>query len=85
MHRSIWLWAVTMLFAGIANAFAFWVFARLDSAGYPRRWWRMEDFRLYSVYWKLAPKQGWSRLPLIGAGAALLIAGTALLIAVFGN
>jgi hypothetical protein len=78
MHKTTWilLWAVpvSLLCTGAANILAFWIFARLDSIGYPRHWWRMEDFGLYKVYWKLAPEHGWSRLPLVAAGAFFLVA-----------
>lgn len=85
VFKSIWFWAVAMPCAGIANVLAFWVFARLDSVGHPRHWWRMEDFTLYRLYWKLAPEHGWSRLPLVAAASSFLVAGIALLAAFFGS
>jgi hypothetical protein len=72
--------------AGIANFLAFWVFARLDSIGHPRHWWRLgEDFRLYRLYWKLAPEHRWSRVPLIAAASFFLVAGAGLFLAFFGS
>jgi hypothetical protein len=44
----------------------------------------MEDFTLYRVYWKVALKHGWSRVPLIAAAGFFLIAVAAFL-AVFGS
>lgn len=71
--------------AGVATVLAFWIFARLDSVGHPRHWWRNEDLRLYRLYWKLAPEHDWSRVPLVAAAISFLIAGVALFIAAFGN
>ena len=85
MREPIWFWAVSIPCGGIANVFAFWIFARLDSIGHSRHWWRMEDFSLYRLYWNLAPENGWSRAPLIGAAMFFLIAGVALFLAVFGS
>jgi hypothetical protein len=78
--RELWFWAVAIPCAAIANFFAFQIFTRLESAGYPRRWWRMEDFRLYKLYWKLAPEHGWSRTPLIAAGVCFVIVAVAVLL-----
>jgi hypothetical protein len=63
-------WTVSIPCAAVANVLAIWIFARLKTLGFERRWWKQQDFFLYATYWRLAPKQGWSRLPLI-AGAAL--------------
>jgi len=65
-------WTVSIPCAVAAIALAIWIFSRLEALGFKRRWWKQEDFFLYATYWRLAPKQGWSRLPLI-AGAALFI------------
>jgi hypothetical protein len=82
MHKPIWFWfwTVSIPCAGVANVLAFWIFARLHSIGYTRHWWRMEDFKLYKLYWELAPEHGWSRLPLIAAGGFFLIACAVLLL-----
>jgi hypothetical protein len=85
MHKTMWFWAVAMACAGITNALALWIFTRLAAVGYPRRWWRMEDFKLYKLYWKLAPEHGWSRMPLLASGVSLLIAGAALFLALFAS
>jgi len=85
MREPIWFWAVSIPCAGIANFLAFWIFARLDSIGHPRHWWRMEDIRLYRLYWKLAPEHRWSRVPLIAAASLFLIAGAAMFLAAFGS
>ena len=85
MHGGIWFWAVGVPCAGIANVLAFWIFARLGSIGHARHWWRMEDFRLYRLYWKLAPEHGWSRMPLIAAGGFFLLAVASVFLAAFGS
>lgn len=82
MRGLIWFWVVSIPLAAIANVLAFQIFARLESLGYRRRWWRMEDFRLYKLYWKLAPEQGWSRMPLIVAGLCVGAAAVVLFVAV---
>jgi hypothetical protein len=41
------------------------MFARLKTLGIDRKWWLSQDFKLYATYWRLAPKQGWSRFPLV--------------------
>jgi hypothetical protein len=85
MHKPIWFWAISIPCGWIANVLALWIFARLDSVGHPRHWWRSEDFRLYRLYWKVAPANGWSRLPLIAAASSFMIAVVAAFLAVFGT
>jgi hypothetical protein len=77
---EFWFWRVSIPCAAIANVLAFWVFARLKSVGYKRRWWKMEDFKLYETYWRIAPEHSWSRLPLIAAVGIFLLGVAALLL-----
>jgi hypothetical protein len=81
MHKPLLFALLVCLTAGsctAADLVAGQVFARLQPLGYERHWWRMEDFRLYRLYWHLAPAHGWPRWPLtvsfgcfLGCGAAL--------------
>ena len=68
--------------AGIANLLAFRIFARLREAGIKRRWWKNEDFRLYKIYWELAPARGWPRRTLIAAACFFGVGGVAMIAAV---
>ena len=74
MRELVWFWAIAIPLGAVANLFAFQIFARLETLGYGRCWWRMEDFRLYKLYWKLAPQHGWSRMPLVAAGLCFVSA-----------
>jgi len=82
---ELWFWAVAIPVGVIANFLAFQIFTRLESVGYSRRWWQMEDFRLYKLYWKIAPEHGWSRTPLIAAGICFVIAAAVVLLFAFGS
>jgi|SRR6516162_8512491 hypothetical protein len=87
-HKLIWLFlafAVGTSCVAVANFLAFEIFARLETLGYLRRWWRMEDLRLYRLYWNLAPEHGWSRAPLVMAVALMMVAVSAVLLATFGS
>jgi hypothetical protein len=79
---AILFWLISVPCAGIANLLAFRIFARLKEAGIERRWWRHEDFRLYRLYWKLAPTRGWPRQTLIAAACFFGVGGAAMLVAV---
>jgi hypothetical protein len=58
--------ALAMIFALLANACVFLILYRMKSLGFRVGIWRTgKDFQLYSGYWNIAPKRGWSRLPFI--------------------
>jgi opacity protein-like surface antigen len=85
MHRPVLfavLFALAMGSATAANLVAFQAFARLESLGYGRRWWKMKDFRLYRLYWQLAPRHGWPRWPLATAFATFFACGAAFILAI---
>jgi hypothetical protein len=73
------LFVLAMIFGVIANACAFLIFARMRSLGFSVGVWRRKDLQLYSGYWNIAPKQGWSRLPLVAGGIAFVFAAILLL------
>jgi hypothetical protein len=53
-----------MAFAGLANGLAFFVLARMRSLGRQVGIWRSHrDWALYRDYWRLAPENRWSRIP----------------------
>jgi hypothetical protein len=85
MRELVWFWAIAIPLGAVANLFALQIFSRLESVGYPRRWWRMEDFRLYKLYWKLAPEHGWSRMPLVAVGLCFVSAAAAVLVVALGT
>jgi len=62
-----------LVIAAFANILAFQAFDRLETLGYKRRWWKLEDFKLYRLYWQLAPKYGWPRWPILIAGCCFAI------------
>ena len=85
MHRPFLfalLFALGLGSATVANLVAFQAFARLESLGYRRRWWKMEDLRLYRLYWLLAPSHGWPRWPLVTAMAVFVGCGGAFMLTV---
>jgi hypothetical protein len=81
------LFAIAMIFGGIANALAFMVLGRMRRLGFDVGLWRwpQEDFRLYANYWNLAPTKGWSRLPLAAALISFVLAGISLFRCVLGK
>jgi len=78
--REIRFWTISIPCAAVASVLLFWIFARLRTLGFERQWWKMQDFKLYATYWRLAPGQGWSRLPLIAAFALFALACVTLLL-----
>jgi hypothetical protein len=79
------LFVVAMIFGAIANACAFFILGRMRSLGFSVGLWRgRKDLQLYSAYWKIAPKQGWSRFPLVAFVVALVVAGIFLFRIVLG-
>jgi hypothetical protein len=76
-----------MIFGIIANACTLFALYRIPGLGFyvGPWWWPNRDFRLYSAYWKIAPTKGWSRLSLIGAVLASVIAAIFLLCVGLGN
>ena len=87
-RKLVWIFVALVLgttCTAIANLLTFEIFNRLESLGHLRRWWRMEDYKLLRLYWKLAPDHGWPRSPLIAAVGLMLIAFAALLLATFGS
>ena len=65
---AIHFWTISLPCIVIANVLLYWVSARLKSLGYERqRGFKMQNATLYLTYWRLAPKRGWSRLPLVTA------------------
>jgi hypothetical protein len=75
------LFLAAMLFAGIANAAAFYILERMQGLGFDTRpsWNAKKQFLPYYGYWNIAPTKGWSRGPLV-AGVVSLILAAALLI-----
>ena len=66
---------MAMLFAGLANYFAFKVLHCLASEGYKVGTFRTyKDLRLYSEYWNIAPQKHWSRFPMIAFVLSFCIA-----------
>jgi hypothetical protein len=62
-----WFWRVTLPCTAIASILELWMGWRLSMRGYKRRWWDI------ALYWRMAPKYGWSRLPwLLSTGTVLL-------------
>jgi hypothetical protein len=72
---EIHFFAVAMLFGALASICAFFVLYRMRSLGFfvGIFRWPGRDFQLYSGYWKIAPKQGWSRLPILIMPVAFVI------------
>jgi hypothetical protein len=64
---NIGFFAIAMLFGAVTNICAFFVPYRMRSLGFSVGIWRWprKDFQLYSGYWHIAPKKGWSRLPIM--------------------
>ena len=75
-------WLISLPCAAIANILAFRIFDRLREAGIERRWWKNEDFRLYKLYWKMAPDHGWPRGTLVVAACFFAVGGAAVLLAI---
>lgn len=73
---NIGFFAVAMLFGALANICAFFVLYRMRSLGFSVGMWRWprKDFQLYSGYWNIAPKRGWSRFPIMMMPVAFVIA-----------
>jgi len=69
--------------AATATVFAILILVRVGRLGYHRTGWPARDFRLYAVYWREAPKRGWSRWPLIGAAAFFLAVVATFLMSAF--
>jgi hypothetical protein len=49
-------WPIAVLCVAIADILLFGIFARLKTLGFEHPWLSLHDFRLYSTYWRLAPK-----------------------------
>ena len=81
---TIAYFASAMVFAGLANGLACFVFWRMRKLGWQVGIWRTmgEDWALYRAYWRVAPGQNWSRLPLIIAPISFVLAGYLLFVAV---
>jgi hypothetical protein len=59
------LFIAAMIFAALANGFAFFVLYKLRSLGYHVGVWRTtRDWALYREYWRVAPTNKWSRDPI---------------------
>jgi hypothetical protein len=54
-----WFSHVTFPCTAMASILESWIMWRLRTRGYTRRWWGVK------LYWRVAPKLGWSRLPVI--------------------
>lgn len=74
--------SVAMLFGGLANGCAFFVFSRMKRLGRKVGHWRwfQEDLALYREYWNLAPERNWSRAPLIFGVVSFILAACFLLL-----
>jgi len=65
-----------MIFAGLANDFAFFVLYKMRSIGHRVGVWRTtRDWALYREYWRIAPANNWSRAPIWIAIGSFLVAG----------
>jgi len=73
--------AVTIPCGAIASGLFFWILARMHRLGHQRSGWPGRDFRLYAIYWHIAPEKGWSRWLLIAAVAFFLFGCGALFFA----
>jgi hypothetical protein len=79
------MFATAMVFGGIANACAFFILGRMRSIGFSVGLWRAgKDLNLYYGYWNIAPKRGWSRLPLIAGVLSFVLGGFFLFYSAFG-
>lgn len=83
---TIAYFASAMAFGGLANGLACFVFWRMRKLGWQVGIWRTigKDWALYRAYWRVAPEQNWSRIPLIIAPISFLLAGYLLFMAVGG-
>jgi hypothetical protein len=62
-----WFWRVTLPCTIIASIIELWMAWRLTMRGLRRHWWDT------TLYWRVAPQYGWSRLPwLLSMGIVLL-------------
>jgi len=77
--------AAAMVFAGLANGLALLVLSRMRSLGLRIGFWRTHrDLTLYRQYWRVAPEQNWSRVPIIFALLSFVLAGCLLWMSVHG-
>jgi hypothetical protein len=68
-----WFWHVTLPCTVVASILEGWMISRLRIRGYKRRWWDV------TLYWRMAPKLGWSRFPVILSNGIILFGFAALL------
>jgi len=85
-HSTIAYFASAMVFAGLANGLAFFVLWRMRRLGHRVGILRTlgKDWALYRAYWRVAPEQNWSRIPLIIGPISFVLAGCLLFMSVCG-
>ena len=73
-----------MIFGALANGFAFFVLYRMRSLGYHIGVWRTtRDWALYREYWRVAPANNWSRVPIPLGIVSFAIAAALIMAAVW--
>lgn len=74
-----------MVFVGLANGLAFLILSRMRSLGLRIGFWRIhKDWALYRQYWRVAPRQKWSRAPIIFAVLSFVLAACLMWISLLG-
>ncbi len=78
------LFVAAMIFAALANGFAFFVLYKMRSIGYRVGIWRTaRDWALYREYWRVAPANNWSRAPISLGIVNFIVAGVLLFAAMW--
>jgi hypothetical protein len=72
--NEIPLWTIPIVLGVSAIVLFVRIFSRLESIGYYHHWWKLQDVKMCKTYWNLAPKLGWSRIPLVAALMLLIAA-----------
>jgi hypothetical protein len=70
---NFWFSHVTFPCTVIASILESWMILRLRARGYERRWWDA------TLYWRVAPKLGWSRFPFM-LSMGIVLCGFAVLL-----
>jgi len=80
-HFRVSFFVAAMIFAGFANGFAFLVLYRMHSLGYRVGLWRTigRDWILYRDYWRVAPANNWSCVPIVAGVISFVLAAGLLL------
>ena len=70
---NFWFSHVTFPCTVVASILESWIVWRLNIHGYRRPWWDV------TLYWRTAPKLGWSRVPFI-LSVSIVLGGFAALL-----